>query len=278
MRRILLVSGLAGGLSLILGFSGNNEKDDFSDFVYIPQGSTDINGLSYSTDAFWISEHEVTNYEYRLFLHYLKDKGRSEEYEICKVDGQKWTAYDPGLKPFEEYYSSHPSYNDYPVLNISYEAAELYCKWLTEMSEDKNQVYRLPTKIEWIYAAKGGYHPAKYSWGGESLRNKKGELMCNFRRIGDEFIHTDSENNLSVIPDNKNADHSSAITSPVESYWPNEYGLYNTCGNAAEMIKAKGIAMGGSWNSTGYDVRLTSEAKYNGPNPFTGFRPVRVSK
>ncbi len=50
------------------------------------------------------------------------------------------------------------------------------------------------------------------------------------------------------------------------------------CGNVAEMIDSNGIAMGGSWNSTGYDVQVTSEFIYDAPNPFVGFRPVRVKK
>jgi len=58
------------------------------------------------------------------------------------------------------------------------------------------------------------------------------------------------------------------------SYSANKFGLYNVCGNVAEMIVNEGIAVGGSWNSTGYDVRVMSVKKYFEPNPFVGFRPI----
>jgi len=163
------------------------------------------------------------------------------------------------------------------VLNISYEAAKLYCDWLTSRHTDKTQEYRLPTKTEWIYAAKGGLEISVYSWGRNSLQNETGQTMCNYRRIGDEFIHAVLENNY-VIKSYKRPKDNAKITSPVNSFWPNEYGLYNTCGNVAEMIAEKGIALGGSWNSPGYDVRIESTLNYEKPTPFVGFRPVRISK
>jgi gliding motility-associated lipoprotein GldJ len=68
-----------------------------------------------------------------------------------------------------------------------------------------------------------------YPWNGSSLRNasvnNQGELMANFKRgRGD---------NMGVAGSlNDNAD----ITSPVRSYWPNDYGLYNMAGNVAEWV------------------------------------------
>ena len=64
------------------------------------------------------------------------------------------------------------------------------------------------------------------------------------------------------------------IVAPSESYWPNEYGIYNLNGNVAEMIAEDGIAVGGSWQNTGYDVRIESKNTYTNPNPLTGFRVV----
>jgi hypothetical protein len=46
------------------------------------------------------------------------------------------------------------------------------------------------------------------------------------------------------------------------------------CGNAAEMINEKGIAVGGSWNDYGGDIHILSFTNYKGPAPTVGFRPV----
>jgi hypothetical protein len=37
------------------------------------------------------------------------------------------------------------------------------------------------------------------------------------------------------------------------------YGMYNMCGNVAEMIEEKGIAKGGSFIDPAYKVRIASE-------------------
>ena len=276
-KTMILVFSSVIGLLVIFGFSKDKKKDKTGGFVFIPMGSTEINGKDVSMDSYWISDHEISNQEYNEFLSDLEKQGKTEQLEICKVQTDNWIkSLDKKNSPYAEYYSTHEAYARYPVLNISHEAAKLYCEWLTERFEDKTQKLRLPTKEEWIYAAKGGFEHSEYAWGGLSLTNKKGESMCNYKTIGDEFIHRDSDNNYVVI--SKNDKNETNIPSPVDTYSPNEFGLFNACGNVAEMISDNGIAMGGSWNNTGYDVRVTSEMKYQEPNPFVGFRPVRVKK
>jgi len=201
------------------------------------------------------------------------------ELEICEVKKYQWIReLGQNYSPFDVHYSSHEAYSNYPVVNISFEAAKLYCKWLTDNDESKKYTYRLPTKMEWIYAAKGGLALNPYSWGTGFLRDKKNQPRCNYKSIGDEFIHTDNDENYSVILEYSPDHNSTEITTPIESYSRNDYGLYNMCGNVAEMIEKEGVAMGGSWNSTGYDVRVVSEYEYETPTPFVGFRPVRVLK
>jgi formylglycine-generating enzyme required for sulfatase activity len=263
------------GLCIIFGFSIDKKKNKPGEYVFIPMGSTVIGENTMSIDAFWMSDHEVTNQEYRLFLHWLKAESREEAYAICSVKDQKWVELTGEYnKPYAEFYSKHPAYNDYPVLNISHQAAKMYCDWLTEISEDKSHKYRLPTKVEWIYASKGGLEHSAYA-NGSHLSTTKGQHTCNFKMIGDENIHLDT-NGKYIIMDESKEKTNATITSTAISYSPNEYGLYNVCGNAAEMIAEEGIAMGGSYTDTGYDVRIESEQEYNGASPFVGFRPVRV--
>ena len=64
----------------------------------------------------------------------------------------------------------------------------------------------------------------------------------------------------------------SFITVQVKSYYPNSFGLYNMCGNVAEMISEKGIAKGGSYLESAYNVRIASEKIYTQPQADIGFR------
>lgn len=279
MKGKILFTGLSLvlGLNWIYGFSKDKKKEKFSSkYVQIPSGTTEIDGKQVQVSSFWISDREISNKEYNEFLSDLESKGKTKELGICRIKNEKWqTEFDMNFSPLNMHYNNNEAYAQYPVLNISHEAAIIFCNWLTE--NNNNYEYRLPTRKEWVYAAKGGVEKSFYSWGNNSLRNKDGLLMCNFRYIGDEFITVDSDNKLAiveVISESNSAD----ITAPVHSYWTNNYGLYNMCGNVAEMIEKEGVALGGSWNNTGFDVRITSELKYSDANPMVGFRPVRVNK
>ncbi len=92
-----------------------------------------------------------------------------------------------------------------PVINISWEEAQEYVKWLSAQTGKK---YRLPTEAEWEFAARAGSETL-YAWGDEPGSNN-----ANCKNCGSEWDNTQ--------------------TSPVGSFSPNAYGLYDTHGNVWE--------------------------------------------
>lgn len=238
-------------------------------------------------DSLFAGKYEVSNLVYRGFEQDLKKTKQTELLKIAMVDTNVWRAKLEYNEPLVRYYYRHPNYNDYPVVGVSWEAANLFCKWLTEKYNSyakrkyKKVLFRLPTEKEWEMAAYGGKQYVPYAWGGPYLRNSKGQFLCNFRRVGDEKISYDTINKQYLVdfktsPYGSNSateiNDASSITESVKSFYPNNFGLHNVCGNVAEMIREKGIAKGGSWESTGGDVQVKSRAHYSKPSRDIGFR------
>ncbi|THB69226.1 MAG: PEGA domain-containing protein [Gammaproteobacteria bacterium] len=157
-----------------------------------------------------------------------------------------------------------------PVINVSWEDAQEYVKWLSAQTGKK---YRLPTESEWEFVARAGTETL-YSWGDES-----GVRNANCKNCGSEW-------------DNSK-------TSPVGSFAPNEYGLYDVHGNVWEWTQdcvtrnynnspkdesadlsgdcKSRILRGGSWMSKARLVNSSNRGKSNIEDRTLqyGFRVVR---
>ena len=131
----------------------------------------------------------------------------------------------------------HESYDEYPVVGITWVQANAFCHWRTHImnqflkdhGEPLVPDFRLPTETEWEYAARGGLGLSPYPWGGPYTRNMKGCFLANFKPL---------RGNYSADGGHK------AIK--VKQYNPNNYGLYDMSGNVSE------------WTSTVFDETSSS--------------------
>ena len=95
-----------------------------------------------------------------------------------------------------------------PVIRVSWHEAVEYAAWLSKQSGKR---YRLPTEAEWEYAARGGTETA-YWWGNEMKPGFANCISCGTR------------------PEDRQ-------TTPVGSFKPNPFGLYDTAGNVREWVQ-----------------------------------------
>lgn len=129
-------------------------------------------------------------------------------------------------EPMARNYFWHPAFDDYPVVGVTWKQARAFCDWRTNEwnsargKEPNTEVFRLPTETEWEYASRGGHDLAPYPWGGYYVRNAKGCLLANFKPGRGNY-----------------AEDGGQTTVPVTAYFPNDYGLYNMAGNAAEWTE-----------------------------------------
>lgn len=264
--------------------------------VYVPAGelheSTEgKTAVATEMNSFFIFNREVTNIDYREFLADLKRNGDMEVWKDVQPDTNVWMKEGSGGEPWARIYHWHPAYDEYPVVGVSKKAAEVYCKWLgqkwAEYDKKPKELegvqleYRLPTKEEWMYAARGGHQYAKFPWGGYYLRNSKGCALANYKQVPDNAIKYNREKGSYEIVSVSSSKNNNNGPLNSQSMFPNDYGIYNMSGNVSEWL-ADGSTKGGSWNSTGYYTQIDAEDEFpnlNGqPSPFVGFRPVAVIK
>lgn len=263
MKYLYLFLAFCGLVSFTV--STNLKSSIKKQLAFIPSGNVSIGTETKTVQAFYMTKTEVTNEAYRAFLSDLKKNNKIDAYQIALPDTNNWIENPAGKsQTYADYYFSHPAYANFPVVNISYEAANLYCAWFTaKANEGKNnfEVFRLPTQEEFMRACQGENKAANYAWGTNESRNQKGQILANFK----VEANSTPAGNLGEKTD---------IIAPSKSYWPNANGIYNLNGNVAEMIQQKGIAVGGSWMQDFSDIQNESAFNYSKSDISVGFRMV----
>jgi formylglycine-generating enzyme len=173
-----------------------------------------------SLSDFYLGKYEVTVKEFRQFIEtsgYLTDaekEGKSSGYdgtEWTEIAGRNWRHSPDGkIAP-----------DNHPVINVSWNDAISYCKWLAKITGKK---YRLPTEAEWEYAAGNGLKHTKYSWGNDAPVEKKSGNVVD-------------ETGKAQFPDwitFEGYTDGFVFNAPVGSFEPNTLGLYDLSGNVWE--------------------------------------------
>ena len=158
-----------------------------------------------------------------------------------------------------------------PVINVSWDDAQAYVSWL---SGETGQPYRLLSESEWEYAARAG-STTIFSYGNAIEENRANCSECDSRWDGDR-------------------------TAPVGAFAPNAFGLHDMHGNVREWVEdcwngsyrggpkdgsawtsgdcEQRVLRGGSWLTE--DWKLRSAYRYRDPASVryfgNGFRVART--
>jgi formylglycine-generating enzyme len=141
-------------------------------------------------------------------------------------DWSQWWAWTPGAmwrRPLGPQ-SSLDGLEEHPVVHVAFEDAQAYAEWAGKA---------LPTETEWEYAARGGLEKKHFTWGDEMTPG--GKIMANTWQ--GEFPWQNLELD------------GYARTSPVGTFPPNGYGLYDMAGNVWEWTTDWYTAQPGSVRS-----------------------------
>jgi hypothetical protein len=157
-----------------------------------------------------------------------------------------------------------------PAVYISGEDAQAYAEWLTSENAGKYR-FRLPMETEWEYACRAG-SDAAYFWGNDA------DQACNYGNLKDAAWRRISP----AASDTEffNCYDGFISTSPVGSFEPNGFGLYDMIGNASEWCQNQKVARGSAFdtqpNLTIDDQRFIEQ--FDAHNHWVGFRLVMSKK
>ena len=116
-----------------------------------------------------------------------------------------------------------------PVVCVTWYDAQAYVQWL---SKKTGKTYRLPSESEWQYAARGGT-TTTYYWG-----DKPSHDYMNYGADDGDFCGVLARPGMPCIRNGVTAGRDKWVyTSPVGSFPPNPFGLYDMAGNAWQMTQ-----------------------------------------
>jgi formylglycine-generating enzyme required for sulfatase activity len=165
------------------------------------------------------------------------------EQPISLEDASQWWTWTKGAdwKHPDGEGSTIKGKENFPVVHISWDDAQAYCKWSGK---------RLPTEAEWEWAARGGLKDKKYPWGNEDIET--GKAKANTWE--------------GSFPDMNTMWDKYYDAAPVRSFVPNNYGLYDMAGNVWEWCS--------DWYRPDYYQALKNQPVQNPKGPSDSYDPM----
>ena len=169
--------------------------------------------------AFWMDMHEVTYGQYTRFLNDVRPDD-TQRREWLRLDGEPQAefktgfAYGPKISFDDGKYVAQEEFRRYPAAWVTWQGADAYAKWAGRS---------LPSEAQWERAARAGKEGQTYAWG-EGPPPPGSGSFC-------DQSHKKVWPNLSSLA---GYDDGFSVASPVCSFKPNAFGLYDMDGNLSE--------------------------------------------
>jgi iron(II)-dependent oxidoreductase len=221
--------------------------------------------------AFFASETEVPNRVYRQFVDANPQWSKKNTAELIAkgwVDGSYLSSWTEAGYP--------PGADNLPVTNVSWFAAEAFCRWLSSAlpASLAGHEARLPYEAEWEWAARGGLVGYPYPLGSEAWN----EVFFEPGIKGPRPVGTSSPNGYGLRDACGNVwEWCSDWFSPVAYLFTSREPAKNSADRSAEIpYGAEKVVRGGSWANDRELVKVYTRASQppSWCTPYLGFRVV----
>ena len=167
---------------------------------------------------FAISKHEITRGEFMRFVKATRYRTEAEQ----RGSKCRQVRVEDRVKNASWKRLGFVQTDAHPVVCVSRRDAMGYAKWL---SRETGRSYRLPTLVEWQYAARAGSDFAMLDRGRDS------EGRANHNHCGRANLDEDSRSDVRCVD---GVEH----TAQVGNYPPNNIGLHDMIGNVSEWVSS----------------------------------------
>ncbi|TPE70350.1 formylglycine-generating enzyme family protein [Halalkalibacterium halodurans] len=260
----------------------NSENPVSNDHLVLVEGgtftSTKTNDYeeTITIDDFYIGKYEVTQKEWMDVMGSNPSHFKGDDLPVEMVSWYDAIEYcnkrsiKEGLEP---YYNINKNELD-PNNKSEYD----HIKWTVTINEGANG-YRLPTEVEWEYAASGGQLSESYTYSGS---HNVDEVAWYWRNAGDQYLSGDWS--WPTIENNNNQTNSVGLKEP------NELGLFDMSGNVREWCwdwygelggdnesGSLRVVKGGGWlgDVSSNEISFRGKFEASGIGPDQGFRVAR---
>lgn len=271
-------------------------------YTQIPAAKTKYAGKEIILDGYILRNMGITNLEYKTFLADLLVQKRNDEYLMAEVKTENWSEQD--YPDFALNYFESEKYNDFPVVNVTYDGATLFCKWLQQEADlyakrnktkGKELIIRMPYDEEWIFAAREGYAKIAFEKGYNTIYDEteglvdknftKRALLVKKRVMRVDTMYTQYTTNHYGWNENEIKDFfAKGFTyykdSPTDSIYSDRMKVLGKIGRVSEMTGQRAGSKiwltGLSWKTKEDYQKLENEFRTNLCSPFVGFRIVVI--
>lgn len=179
--------------------------------------------------SFLLSRSEVTLAQYRAFAdatqHTVEARCQAFAGGWVVEDGMDWrSAGEATLAPASP---------DLPVTCVSWDDARAYVEWL---STTTGQKYRLPSELEWEYAARAGSSAARSFTGRDAMAEQWDASLCDNANVLDQDAIESYPPRLLGRWQANCRDGVAGLAVPGR-YQPNAFDLVDMLGNAREWVQ-----------------------------------------